>query len=242
MKKLLLIALILYAGNATASSLPDCPSDQSERYHNCFGTHTYASGSKYVGEFKDNKINGQGTLNYGVNSKWAGDTYVGEWRDSKRNGQGTYTYANGDTYIGEWKDNKKHGQGTKTWADGDKYVGEWKNDKRQGLTWKDELEIFVILFLLIFFGLCLNQFFGINILSVTQSIIFYPFKQLALSIRYFFSLTLVKIFMKTLLILIFLFLIYLIYMNREDIFSFLVIFSPVLLLIGLTQMMSEDSS
>ena len=140
MKKLLLIALILYAGNATASSLPDCPSDQSERYHNCFGTHTYASGSKYVGEFKDNKINGQGSLTY-VN----GGKYVGEWRDSKRNGQGTYTYANGDTHTGEWKDGK-----------------------RQGLIWNYEIEIFVILFLLIFFGLCLNQFFGINILSVTQ--------------------------------------------------------------------------
>ena len=127
MKKLLLIALILYAGNATASSLPDCPSDQSERYHNCFGTHTYASGSKYVGEFKDNKINGQGSLTY-VN----GGKYVGEWRDSKRNGQGTYTYANGDTYIGEWKDNEQHGKGTYTYAIGAKYVGAWKDDKMHG--------------------------------------------------------------------------------------------------------------
>ena len=48
----------------TASlSLPNCPSDQTERYHNCFGTLTFGpnsewSGHKYVGEFKDGKMNG----------------------------------------------------------------------------------------------------------------------------------------------------------------------------------------
>ena len=52
MKKLILILLILYAGNAAASSLPNCPSDQSERYHNCFGTFNLGNISKYVGEFK----------------------------------------------------------------------------------------------------------------------------------------------------------------------------------------------
>ena len=90
MKKLLFIILILFAGNATASSLPDCPSDQSKRYHNCFGTYTFTGGEKYVGEFKDDKRNGQGTYTYASGSK-----YVGEWRDSKQHGQGTYTYADG---------------------------------------------------------------------------------------------------------------------------------------------------
>ena len=206
MKKLLFIFLILFSCKAISSSLPNCPSDPSVTWDNCIGTYTYAEGDKYVGE----------------------------WRNGNRHGQGTYTYANGDKYVGEWEDSNKHGQGTYTYANGDKYVGEWKNGKRQGLTRKDEIEIFVILFLLIFFGLCLNQFFGINILSVTQSIILYPFKQLALSIRYFFSLTLVKIFIKTLLILISLFLIYLIYLNSDAILVWLIILSPILFLVWLS--------
>ena len=48
--------------SATVSfALPNCPSDQTKRYHNCFGTYTATNGHKYVGEFKNNKANGQGT-------------------------------------------------------------------------------------------------------------------------------------------------------------------------------------
>ena len=78
MKKLLLIALILFAYNATASSLPNCPSDQSKRYHNCFGTYTWANGNKYIGE----------------------------WKDDKRHGQGTYTWANGVEESGYYMNDK----------------------------------------------------------------------------------------------------------------------------------------
>ena len=78
MKKLLLILLILFAGNSIASSLPDCPSDQSKKYHNCFGTYTLANG----------------------------DTYVGEWKDDKRHGQGTFIFANGTKESGYYMNNK----------------------------------------------------------------------------------------------------------------------------------------
>jgi hypothetical protein len=37
---------------------------------------------------------------------------VGEFKDDKFNGQGTYTFANGNKYVGEFKDNKFNGQGT----------------------------------------------------------------------------------------------------------------------------------
>ena len=35
----------------SASDLPDCPSDLSVRWHNCFGTYTNSKGDKYVGEW-----------------------------------------------------------------------------------------------------------------------------------------------------------------------------------------------
>ncbi len=102
----------------------------------CFGAYTVSSegsnGDKYVGEFKDGKMNGHGTYTHAK-----GDSYVGEWKDGKKNGHGTYTYASGNKYVGEFKDDKCNGHGTYTygpksnWA-GDKYVGEWKDDKHHG--------------------------------------------------------------------------------------------------------------
>ena len=106
-----------------ASNLPECTGNY---WHNCQGTTT-AYGNKYVGEFKDDKRNGQGTFTWPN-----GDKYVGEWKDDKRTGQGTYTWPNGDKYVGGFKDGKKHGQGTLTRANGNTYVGEFKDDKYVG--------------------------------------------------------------------------------------------------------------
>ena len=54
----------------------------------------------------------------------AGDKYVGQWVDGKMNGQGTYIYADGDKYEGEWKDDKRHGKGTVTYRGQDGSVVE----------------------------------------------------------------------------------------------------------------------
>jgi hypothetical protein len=79
---LICASLMLSASGAWA--LPKCPDDPNAYWSNCVGTITFANG----------------------------DIYVGEWRDNKRNGQGTYTFANGDKYVGEYKDDKRNGQGT----------------------------------------------------------------------------------------------------------------------------------
>ena len=126
------LLLLLGWGAASAQSrLPACPA--SGYFHNCFGTYTFPSGNKYVGDFKDNNFNGQGT------HTWAnGDKYVGEWKDDKRNGQGNFTFATGrltgidPNYVGDWKDDERNGQGTFTEYGGYKYVGEWKAGKRDG--------------------------------------------------------------------------------------------------------------
>jgi hypothetical protein len=81
------IIVLLFSSTLMASqswALPDCPS--SGYFDNCFGTYTM-----------------------GPNSAFAGDKYVGEWKDDKIHGQGTYTYANGDKYVGEWKNDKYDG-------------------------------------------------------------------------------------------------------------------------------------
>ena len=87
------------------------------------GVYTWPDGSKYVGQWKDDKRNGQGTLTLS-----SGEKYVGQWKDDKRNGQGTNTWPSGQKYVGQYKDDKKNGQGTHTWPDGTKYVGQYKDD------------------------------------------------------------------------------------------------------------------
>tara|TARA_B100002019_G_C21219570_1_gene573941 strand:- start:767 stop:1291 length:525 start_codon:yes stop_codon:yes gene_type:complete len=133
MKKLILLSTFFIS--ISVHALPNCPSDTSIRWDNCFGTYTWAEGDQYVGEWKDDKRHGQGTYT------WAdGDQYVGEYKDGKKHGQGTYTLANGNHYVGAFKDDKRHGQGTFTWADGDQYVGAWKDNKKHGqgtYTWAD---------------------------------------------------------------------------------------------------------
>ena len=113
------------------SRLPTCPGSYDRAtWSNCVGTVRFSSGeltgSTYVGEWKDGKFHGQGTL---MNDS-RGD-YVGEFTDGKRHGQGTFTSPYGSTYIGEFKDDKYHGQGTFTGFAGS-YVGEWRNGQYHG--------------------------------------------------------------------------------------------------------------
>jgi hypothetical protein len=65
------------------SQLPPCPSDRNQGWTNCTGVYSFPNGSKYGGEFRKNKQNGQGTMTFAN-----GDKYVGEWSDGKENGQG----------------------------------------------------------------------------------------------------------------------------------------------------------
>jgi hypothetical protein len=109
------------------SHLPPCPSDPNVVWTYCEGTRSYyfEGPSQYVGEFRDNKRNGQGTQTltgtltghfefHDVFSSGSivGTKYVGEWRDDQKNGQGTETWPDGRKYVGEFKDGLKNGQGT----------------------------------------------------------------------------------------------------------------------------------
>jgi hypothetical protein len=58
--------------------------------------------------------------------------YVGEWKNDKWHGQGTLTFASGGEYVGEFKDNERHGEGTYTSADGRKCVVEFRDGKLVG--------------------------------------------------------------------------------------------------------------
>ena len=111
---------VLLGSEVRGSDLPPCPSDQTKRYHNCFGTHTWVNGDKYVGEFRDGKRNGHGTFTYAKGGK-----YVGEWKDNKENGQVNFkgTYKNVEK-NGRWV---TYGQSGTVYK---KYTGNYKDDKK----------------------------------------------------------------------------------------------------------------
>ncbi|CAF0879741.1 unnamed protein product [Adineta steineri] len=98
-----------------------------------FKVHIYGDGSRYAGEWKNQKQHGKG-IGYYVD----GDKYTGDWIDNKRTDQGIFAWANGDRYEGQWKDNNMNGKGIWYYADGSKYTGDWIDDMMTGqgiFTW-----------------------------------------------------------------------------------------------------------
>ena len=92
------------------------------------GSYEFHDGSKYDGDWYENKVNGLGTR------KWPdGRQYQGEWRDNCMDGIGLYTWPDGRKYVGEYKDNNKHGYGILKFADGRLHIGYWKDGKGHGL-------------------------------------------------------------------------------------------------------------
>jgi hypothetical protein len=134
MKRLLLTALIALSSPAFAqeSSLPACDK-RNGYFNNCHASYAWADGRKYIGEWKDDKRNGKGTMT------WAdGDKYYGEFKDGYRHGQGTYTFANGAKYAGEWKDGKRNGTGINTDITGQSVTEVWEMGSYIGI--KAELD------------------------------------------------------------------------------------------------------
>lgn len=95
------------------------------------GTIFYESGAIFTeGEFKDGLPHGQATVYY-PNGTIA---YEGEWKIGLTHGQGTLYYDNGQIqYEGEFKDDKYHGQGIEYFTTGDiKYIGVFENGEYVG--------------------------------------------------------------------------------------------------------------
>jgi hypothetical protein len=96
-----------------------------------YGTFFYKSGGKYVGEFITTKetfiYHGRGT-----ETLPNGEKYMGEWKDDKLNGKGAAIFTDGAKYVGEYKDNKRNGRGTYTDSKGKSTSGRYEDDKKVG--------------------------------------------------------------------------------------------------------------
>ena len=109
MKNLLrFLAFVLLVGGAHAQpNLPACQGLDISRWNSCFGTFSDPNGDRYVGEWKNGNLNGQGTL-----TTARGDKFVGEFKDGNFSGQGSLTTVNGDKFVGQWNDGKLNGHAT----------------------------------------------------------------------------------------------------------------------------------
>lgn len=90
----------------------------------------FSNGDTYKGSLLKGKFNGRGTIEY--NSSSATESYVGQWKNGKRDGYGTLKMRNGDRYVGYFKNGLFDGEGTYYHASGEKYVGGFKNGKYDG--------------------------------------------------------------------------------------------------------------
>ena len=117
-----LLSGLAFAGNSFA--LDPCSEGSSHLFDNCVGSHAYANGDAYDGEWQTGKKHGQGAYT------WAnGERYEGEWDKGTKSGSGAYFWTNGDRYEGQFVDEKKQGFGDYKWTNGRRYVGWWKKGK-----------------------------------------------------------------------------------------------------------------
>lgn len=65
--------------------------------------------------FNDFDVSGEGTAWYA-----SGNRYVGQWRNGKSHGEGIYYYATDARYEGQFDGGKCHGRGTYFYANGNK--------------------------------------------------------------------------------------------------------------------------
>lgn len=64
-------------------------------------------GSIYIGQFQNGLKSGQGKLVYP-----SGNTFVGEWKLNKKNGEGTMDWIDsGERYYGNWVNDVPSGNG-----------------------------------------------------------------------------------------------------------------------------------
>ncbi len=93
-------SLSVSAQQTNPKNLPLCPEDQKEFFHDCWGARYHVADGNYVGEFRNNKKHGFGTL----------------------------SFAKGSKYTGQFKEDKWHGEGVVTTVDGKRLEGVWEND------------------------------------------------------------------------------------------------------------------
>jgi len=87
------------------------------------GILTDENGNKYIGNFKDNKLNGYGEVFYN-NQTFV--HYKGYWINDFKHGKGELHFSDGSKYNGKFMYDEPHGFGKFEYPDGSFYIGNFK--------------------------------------------------------------------------------------------------------------------
>lgn len=127
--------LVLSNGTTYTGTLPLPKGDVFEGVRHGYGVLLWPDGSRYEGEWRENKACGKGKFWHAD-----GDVFEGNWREDKANGYGIYTHRSGSRYEGYWENDLQHGTGKETWTKGSWYEGEYARGRKQGYgkhVWED---------------------------------------------------------------------------------------------------------
>ena len=97
------------------------------------GIMIYKDGSNYNGEFLEQKKHGYGIETFPLNAGF----YKGNFKEDKKDGEGTLELRNGYKYTGSWRNGKREGKGEEFIPRLGYMIdvtrkGNWNNDKPQG--------------------------------------------------------------------------------------------------------------
>jgi hypothetical protein len=136
MKTLMLTAMLLLAGAATAQVVETTTYDDGRVYTgqrdgkgriNGKGLMTFPNGDSYDGMWKKGEFDGEGTYVFATQ----GYTYSGQWKKGNIKGHGTFRFNNGNVLEGDWTA-MGTGTGYLIFADGTRYDGPFVNGAPQG--------------------------------------------------------------------------------------------------------------
>ena len=91
------------------------------------GTYIFSTQERYTGDLVDGMRHGRGIFFYSNGNK-----YDGSWINNEKNGRGFLYFSNGDIYEGDWKDGLFSGNGSERFFHGDVFQGIYANGKRNG--------------------------------------------------------------------------------------------------------------
>ena len=103
----ILSPLVLLMFSYEGWCLPPCSESKADVWNNCIGTYVDKFGNKYIGEWKNDNFDGQGTL-----TLTNGGKYIGYFENGRLHGKGTIIFANGDKYLGQLRFDQIYGKGT----------------------------------------------------------------------------------------------------------------------------------
>ena len=94
--------------------------------NNLRGSVSFPSG-EYFGDTDFGLLSGEGQFHFD-----SGSVYSGSWKDNAMEGPGSLVVPSSGSYVGDFLGSEKSGYGIFTWDDGTIYDGEWKNDRMDG--------------------------------------------------------------------------------------------------------------